>query len=57
MSTVCTPSCQAYYGKDFSYLQGLPVIPSNNGTLKKLQSKTNLSCVRNFLASIAHKVR
>ena len=57
MIKICTPTCQAYYGKDFDYLEQLPVIPSSNGIYRKLKGKTNLACVRAFLSSIAHKVQ
>lgn len=53
---MCTSSCQSSYGSDFQYLQNQATISSSNGIYRKLQSKTNLACVRNFLASIAHKV-
>jgi hypothetical protein len=54
---VCTSACQSSYGADFRELQGKTTISPNDRAYKKLQTKTNLSCVRNFLASIAHKVK
>ena len=53
---MCTSSCQSSYGSDFKYLMEQSSISSSNSIYKKLKTKTNLSCVRNFLADIAHKV-
>ena len=54
---MCTSSCESNYGKDFDYLMSLTTISRDNRILQKLQGKQNLTCVRSFLASIAHKIR
>ena len=49
--------CESSYGSDFQTLQNKTTIRSDDSILRKLQGKTNLSCVNAFLASIAHKIR
>lgn len=53
---MCTPACSVYQN-DINYLQGQTTISPSNSIYKKLQSKKNLSCINNFLASIATKVK
>lgn len=54
---MCTPQCDSSYGSDFNYLQNLTSISPSNTIYKRLQRADNLVCVRNFLSSIAHKVK
>ena len=53
---MCTPACSVYQN-DINYLQGQTSISPSNSILRKLQSKSNLTCIKNFLASIATKIK
>jgi len=54
---MCQSACASSYDNDFAYLRGLASIASDNRILVKLQDKQNLTCVKNFLTEIQHKVK